>query len=235
MPRGGMARWRRWRHPASPGNGASTGVPCHDAAGALQGADQRADRNPRWSVPRSPSRAKKLCSWRWTMSPSKVPTPRFRSISGCHLGSSRIFTTRLQLVTPLVVAMSANSPTLFGHRLWQETRIPLFSSSLSTVDPRTPCTPFHCPGEFRLQLDSRWCTGTKFAEAALLYRPILPDCNAEDSVAVAKSGGTPSLHPNYACLPGFHLVVEPAGIRPAWRRPPAHRDAPALLCRPKSG
>ena len=38
----------------------------------------------------------------------------------------------IQMVTPLVLALGANSPTLFGHRLWHETRIPLFKQSIDT-------------------------------------------------------------------------------------------------------
>lgn len=38
----------------------------------------------------------------------------------------------VQLVTPLVLALGANSPTLFGHSLWHETRIPLFKQSIDT-------------------------------------------------------------------------------------------------------
>ncbi|RLA57626.1 MAG: glutamate--cysteine ligase, partial [Gammaproteobacteria bacterium] len=38
----------------------------------------------------------------------------------------------IQLMTPLAVAIGANSPTLFGHTLWHETRIPLFKQSIDT-------------------------------------------------------------------------------------------------------
>ena len=38
----------------------------------------------------------------------------------------------IQLMTPLALAIGANSPTLFGHRLWHETRIPLFKQSIDT-------------------------------------------------------------------------------------------------------
>ncbi|MGL4566442.1 MAG: glutamate--cysteine ligase, partial [Halioglobus sp.] len=38
----------------------------------------------------------------------------------------------IQLVTPLVLALGANSPTLFGRRLWHETRVPLFKQSIDT-------------------------------------------------------------------------------------------------------
>lgn len=102
------------------------------------------------------------------------------------------FYNAMQLVTPLVVAMAANSPTLFGHRLWQETRIPLFKQS---IDCR-PEDSLH-PIPARVNFGNNWIRESAyelFAESALLYRPILPDCSTEDSIAVAKAGGTPSLH-----------------------------------------
>ena len=137
------------------------------------------------------------------------------------------FYNAIQLVTPLVVAMAANSPTLFGHRLWQETRIPLFKQS---IDCR-PNDSLH-PVPARVNFGNNWIREGAFelfAEAALLYRPILPDCNDEDSVAIAKNGGTPLLHelrlhqgsiwlwnrPVYDPSNGGHLRIElrsfPAG------------------------
>jgi gamma-glutamyl:cysteine ligase YbdK (ATP-grasp superfamily) len=102
------------------------------------------------------------------------------------------FYNAMQLVTPLVVAMAANSPTLFGHRLWQETRIPLFKQS---IDCR-PKDSLH-PIPARVNFGNNWVRESAyelFAESALLYRPILPDCSTEDSIAVAKAGGMPSLY-----------------------------------------
>lgn len=102
------------------------------------------------------------------------------------------FYNAVQLVTPLVVALAANSPTLFGHRLWQETRIPLFKQS---IDSRPKDTLHPIPA--RVNFGSNWIRDGAlelFAEAALLYRPILPECSDEDSVAIAQQGGTPALH-----------------------------------------
>jgi gamma-glutamyl:cysteine ligase YbdK (ATP-grasp superfamily) len=102
------------------------------------------------------------------------------------------FYNAMQLVTPLVVAMAANSPTLFGHRLWQETRIPLFKQSID-CRPQDSLNPIPA----RVNFGNNWIRESAyelFAESALLYRPILPDCSDEDSIAVAKAGGTPSLH-----------------------------------------
>lgn len=137
------------------------------------------------------------------------------------------FYNAVQLVTPLVVAMAANSPILFGHRLWQETRIPLFKQS---IDCR-PVDPLH-PIPARVNFGNNWIRESAFelfAEAVLLYRPILPDCSDEDPMAVVRAGGTPQLHelrvhqgsiwlwnrPVYDPVNGGHLRIElralPAG------------------------
>ncbi len=137
------------------------------------------------------------------------------------------FYNAVQLVTPLIVAMAANSPTLFGHRLWQETRIPLFKQS---IDCR-PKDSLH-PMPARVNFGNNWLRDGAFelfSEAALLYRPILPACGEEDPEAIVKSGGTPELHelrlhqgsiwlwnrPVYDPADGGHLRIElrafPAG------------------------
>ncbi|MEX2468273.1 MAG: hypothetical protein WD396_00820 [Pseudohongiellaceae bacterium] len=137
------------------------------------------------------------------------------------------FYNAVQLVTPLVVAMAGNSPLLFGHRLWQETRIPLFKQS---IDCR-PKDSMH-PIPARVNFGTNWIRDGAyelFAEASLLYRPILPECDDEDPVAIARSGGTPHLHemrlhqgsiwwwnrPVYDPAGGGHLRIEfralPAG------------------------
>ena len=146
----------------------------------------------------------------------RVPAPEFAD-----------FYNAVQLVTPLVVAMAANSPTLFGHRLWQETRIPLFKQS---IDCR-PNDSLH-PIPARVNFGNNWIRDGAFelfAEAALLYRPILPASEDEDPVAIAQAGGTPQLHelrlhqgsiwlwnrPVYDPAEGGHLRIElrsfPAG------------------------
>ncbi len=137
------------------------------------------------------------------------------------------FYNALQLVTPLVVAMAANSPTLFGHRLWQETRIPLFKQS---IDCR-PKDSMH-PIPARVNFGTNWVRESAyelFAEAALLYRPLLPVVSDEDAESVLAAGGTPSLkelrmhlgsiwlwnRPVFDPVNGGHLRVElralPAG------------------------
>jgi gamma-glutamyl:cysteine ligase YbdK (ATP-grasp superfamily) len=126
----------------------------------------------------------------------------------------------VQLVTPLVLAFAANSPTLFGHKLWQETRIPLFKQS---IDCR-PNVSLH-PVPARVNFGNNWIRDGAFelfAEAAYLYRPILPVCDEEDPLEIVSAGGTPnlrelSLHqgtiwlwnrPVYDPIDGGHLRVE---------------------------
>lgn len=137
------------------------------------------------------------------------------------------FYNAVQLVTPLVVALASNSPTLFGHRLWRETRIPLFKQSID-CRPKDSLNPIPA----RVNFGNNWISRGAFelfAEAALLYRPILPDCEEEDPEAIVAEGGTPSLHelrlhqgsiwlwnrPVYDPHDGGHLRVEfrafPAG------------------------
>lgn len=133
----------------------------------------------------------------------------------------------LQLVTPLVLALAANSPTLFGHRLWQETRVPLFKQS---IDCRRP-DPLH-PQPARVNYGHSWLrlgAVELFAESIYLYRPILPLLSDEDPLETLKSGGIPQLNelrlqqgsvwlwnrPVYDPADGGHLRIEmralPAG------------------------
>lgn len=133
----------------------------------------------------------------------------------------------LQLVTPLVVAISANSPSLFGHSLWEETRIPLFKQSIDTrhVD------------RYRWHEPARVCFGQGWArqgalelfrQSVRLYPPLLPACADQDSCA----GPSPELselrlhqstvwqwnRPVYDHADGGHLRIEmralPAGPTP---------------------
>ncbi|WP_027856690.1 glutamate--cysteine ligase family protein [Marinobacterium jannaschii] len=81
----------------------------------------------------------------------------------------------MQLVTPLLLAVGSNSPFLLGHRLWHETRVPLFKQA---IDGR--------PRNARdQQLPSRVDFGTGwvrrgayelFAETVHLHPPLIPLC-----------------------------------------------------------
>lgn len=81
----------------------------------------------------------------------------------------------VQLVTPLVVALAANSPLLFGHRLWHETRIPLFRQSIDgrSAEQAERAVPS------RVDFGSGWIRKGAyeiFASQVKLYPPILPVC-----------------------------------------------------------
>tara|TARA_R110002073_G_scaffold36761_2_gene106884 strand:+ start:1769 stop:3238 length:1470 start_codon:yes stop_codon:yes gene_type:complete len=131
----------------------------------------------------------------------------------------------IQLVTPLALAVGANSPTLFGHNLWQETRIPLFKQSIDTrqVDRYTWNEPA------RVNFGQGWVRHGAlelFAEVARVYPPLLPVCSPRPGL---KEGGAPALaelrlhqstvwlwnRPVYDSADGGHLRIEmralPAG------------------------
>lgn len=98
-----------------------------------------------------------------------------------------------QLVTPLAVAIAANSPVFCGHRLWDETRIALFKQSLDVrddgdVERRAPSRVGFGHGWVR---EGAW---ELFAEAAALWAPIFPVVEDEpDPCAVVADGGVPAL------------------------------------------
>ncbi|MEQ9547704.1 MAG: hypothetical protein RIK85_17020 [Marinobacter sp.] len=97
----------------------------------------------------------------------------------------------VQLVTPIVLALASNSPSLFGHHLWDETRIALFKQS---IDSRSPSrkTWRHPP---RVYYGNGWARSAweLFAASASLYPPILPVMSDEDPMAVVERGEVPEL------------------------------------------
>jgi gamma-glutamyl:cysteine ligase YbdK (ATP-grasp superfamily) len=134
----------------------------------------------------------------------------------------------IQLMTPLAVAIGANSPTLFGHSLWHETRIPLFKQSIDTrhVDRYS----WHEPA--RVNFGQGWTrrgAGELFQEVARIYPPLLPICAEQSPAWEMEQGQTPSLaelrlhqstvwlwnRPIYDDADGGHLRIEmrslPAG------------------------
>lgn len=79
----------------------------------------------------------------------------------------------VQLVTPLVLALSANSPGLFGHQLWEETRIPLFKQAIDTRQPHR----YQWSQPARVSFGFGWLRRSAlepFAESVRLYPPLLP-------------------------------------------------------------
>ena len=133
-----------------------------------------------------------------------------------------------QAICGVQVALAANSPYLFGHQLWHETRITLFEQATDTR-----------PEELKQQgvrprvwFGERWITSVfdLFEENIRYFPALLPICEDEDPLATLDSGTCPrldemSLHngtiyrwnrPVYATVDGQpHLRVEnrvlPAG------------------------
>ena len=77
-----------------------------------------------------------------------------------------------QLATAPVLAVSGNSPTFLGHRLWEETRIAVFKQSVDdrgSLEPRRRLA--------RTALGTGWLRGGPlelFTESVRLHRPLLP-------------------------------------------------------------
>jgi hypothetical protein len=77
-----------------------------------------------------------------------------------------------QLATAPALAVSGNSPTFLGHRLWEETRIAVFKQS---VDDRHSHGPRRRPA--RSALGTGWVRGGAlelFTEGIRLHQPLLP-------------------------------------------------------------
>ncbi|UTW11539.1 glutamate--cysteine ligase [Marinobacterium rhizophilum] len=99
----------------------------------------------------------------------------------------------MQLATPVVLALAGNSPFLLGHRLWHETRIPLFKHAIDGAG---------CNGQrgraSRVNLGTGWVRDGAyelFAESALLHAALLPVCQqSEDDMQAVRNGDLPKLH-----------------------------------------
>ena len=134
----------------------------------------------------------------------------------------------IQLVTPLVLAISSNSPFLLGNRLWHETRIPLFKHAIDGCNHQV----IKKAAPDRVNFGHGWVrhgAHELFAEAVYLNKPILPVCRRESASRCLASGETPSLfeltlhqgtvwqwnRPIYDPSDGGHLRIEiralPAG------------------------
>ncbi len=150
----------------------------------------------------------------------------------CHLQVSpeafASYWNAAQAIAGIQVALAANSPYLFGHELWRETRITLFEQSTDTR-----------PQELKEQgvrprvwFGDRWITSVfdLFEENLRYFPALLPLSEEADPLAVLERGETPDLaeltlhngtiwrwnRPVYAVVDGTpHLRVEnrvlPAG------------------------
>ena len=101
------------------------------------------------------------------------------------------YVNAVQLVTPVVLALASNSPSLFGHHLWDETRIALFKQSIDSRSPNHK-TWRHPP---RVYYGNGWTRSAweLFAASASLYPPIIPLMSEEDPMAVIDRGDVPKL------------------------------------------
>jgi hypothetical protein len=133
----------------------------------------------------------------------------------------------VQLATAPVLAVAGNSPTLLGHRLWEETRIALCKQSIDDRDGRglrrRPA---------RVAFGSGWLREGPlglFTEAVRLYQPLLPVLSPQEPLADRNDGQAPPLaelrlhqgtvwrwnRPVYDPALGGHLRIElralPAG------------------------
>lgn len=97
-----------------------------------------------------------------------------------------------QAVTAPLVAATANSPVLFGKRLWHETRIPLFQQSIDTrhasYDVRT--------SRARVSFGRRWVDDSVlqlFREDVASFRTLLYGDKPEDPFGMMARGELPGL------------------------------------------
>lgn len=97
-----------------------------------------------------------------------------------------------QVLAGPIIAIAANSPLVFGRRLWHETRIALFQQSLDT---RT--TADHMRERLpRVNFGSGWLRGDItqiYKEDISRFRVLLAGAIEEDSLALVKQGITPKL------------------------------------------
>jgi len=133
----------------------------------------------------------------------------------------------VQLATAPVLAVSGNSPTFLGHRLWEETRIAVFKQS---IDDRPGHGPRRRPA--RTALGTGWVRGGAlelFTESIRLHQPVLPVLGHPGPIASAAGPQPPPLdelrlhqgtvwrwnRPIYDPAGGGHLRIEmralPAG------------------------
>jgi gamma-glutamyl:cysteine ligase YbdK (ATP-grasp superfamily) len=133
-----------------------------------------------------------------------------------------------QAIAGVQIALAANSPFLFGRRLWDETRITLFEQATDT----RPVELVQQGVRPRVWFGEHWITSVfdLFEENIRFFPALLPICDDEDPVAMLDGGACPSLgemslhngtiyrwnRPVYASVDGKpHLRVEnrvlPAG------------------------
>jgi hypothetical protein len=96
-----------------------------------------------------------------------------------------------QAIAGVQVSLGANSPYLFGRRLWEETRIALFEQSTDTRSDELKAQGVRP----RAWFGERWIGSIfdLFEENVRYFPPLLPICEDEDPVEVLHAGGVPKL------------------------------------------
>jgi hypothetical protein len=96
-----------------------------------------------------------------------------------------------QAVAAAQVAVGANSPFLYGRRLWAETRIALFEQSTDTRSDELKAQGVRP----RVWFGERWVTSIfdLFEENVRYFPPLLPLSDDEDPLEVLRAGGVPRL------------------------------------------
>ena len=96
-----------------------------------------------------------------------------------------------QSIAGVQVALAANSPFLFGRRLWHETRITLFEQATDTRSDELKEQGVRP----RVWFGERWITSVfdLFEENLRYFPALLPICEDEDPLAVLDQGGSPQL------------------------------------------
>jgi hypothetical protein len=96
-----------------------------------------------------------------------------------------------QAISSVQVAVGANSPFLFGKRLWAETRIALFEQATDTRPEELKAQGVRP----RVWFGERWITSIfdLFEENVRYFPPLLPITEDEDPVEVLNAGGVPHL------------------------------------------
>lgn len=97
-----------------------------------------------------------------------------------------------QLLTGPQLALGANSPFLFGHQLWAETRTELFLQSTDTRSPELRNQGVRPPVFF----GDRWITSIfdLFEENVRYFPALLPETSDENPEEELAAGRTPTLH-----------------------------------------
>ncbi|MFJ9867067.1 glutamate--cysteine ligase [Streptomyces sp. NPDC101165] len=96
-----------------------------------------------------------------------------------------------QVASAAQIAVGANSPFLFGHELWRESRVPLFLQATDTRPPELQAQGVRP----RIWFGERWISSAYdlFEENLRFFPPLLPICDAEEPLEVLDAGGVPRL------------------------------------------